>query len=93
MHAVTAPPGRDAPGDLAGFDPRSGSLLERAVFNHRLMVVLACALVTLLLAAMAASKLRFAASFEKMIPRSHPFIQNYLAARRSLEAATAAAAG
>ena len=31
------------------FDPRSGSLIERALFNHRAVVVLLCALVTLLL--------------------------------------------
>ena len=68
----------DAPDTSAPFDPRSGHLLERAVFNHRLAVMLACAVVTVLLAVLAATKLGLSASFEKMIPRSHPYIQNYL---------------
>ena len=56
------------------FDPRSGSLLERALFNHRLLVVLFCALVTLVLA-WQAGKLQLNASFEKTIPTQHPYIQ------------------
>ena len=73
-----------ADGSLQGFDPASGSLLERAVFNHRRAVMVVCALVTVLLAALAATKLGLAASFEKMIPRSHPYIQNYLENRNEL---------
>jgi predicted RND superfamily exporter protein len=69
---------------LRGFNPTTGSLLERAVFNHRLAVIVACTLVTLLLAALAATKLSLSASFEKMIPRSHPYIQNYLEHRQEL---------
>ena len=37
-----------------------------------------------LLAVLAATKLTLSASFEKMIPRSHPYIQNYLDNRKSL---------
>ncbi|UJW80532.1 efflux RND transporter permease subunit [Hydrogenophaga sp. SL48] len=59
------------------FDPRSGSLVERALFNHRAIVVLLCALVTLLLG-WQATRLQLNASFEKTIPTSHPYIQNYL---------------
>jgi len=59
------------------FDPRSGSLIERALFNHRLIVVLLCAIVTALLG-WQATKLHLNASFEKTIPSSHPYIQNYL---------------
>ena len=66
------------------FNPASGSLLERAVFNHRRAVMLACAVVTVLLALLAATKLSLSASFEKMIPRSHPYIQNYLEQRAEL---------
>jgi len=69
---------------LRGFNPATGSPLERAVFNHRLAVIVVCALVTLLLAALAATKLSLSASFEKMIPRSHPYIQNYLENRAEL---------
>ncbi|HEX6720578.1 MAG TPA: RND family transporter, partial [Burkholderiaceae bacterium] len=75
---------RAADESLRGFDPASGSLLERAVFNHRRAVMIVCALVTLLLAALAATKLSLSASFEKMIPRSHPYIQNYLEHRQEL---------
>ncbi|OGB76956.1 MAG: RND transporter, partial [Burkholderiales bacterium RIFCSPLOWO2_12_FULL_67_210] len=59
------------------FDPRSGSLVERALFNHRAIVVLLCALVTLLLG-WQATRLQLNASFEKTIPTSHPYIQNFL---------------
>src|SRR6516225_4729429 len=63
---------------LADFDTKSGNLLERLVFNHRLIMVLLCAVVTAILGEVAVSKLSFNASFEKMIPQSHPYIRNYL---------------
>src|SRR6185436_19895517 len=72
------------PETLEQFDPASGSVLERAVFNHRKAVMLACAVVTVLLAIVAATRLTLSASFEKMIPRSHPYIQNYLDNRKEL---------
>ena len=59
------------------FDPRSGSLIERALFNHRLVVVVLCALVTALLGWQAA-RLQLNASFEKTIPAEHPYIRNFL---------------
>ncbi|HSW03557.1 efflux RND transporter permease subunit [Aquabacterium sp.] len=65
------------------FDTRSGNWLERLVFNHRLWVMLACALVSLWLGA-EATKLQVNASFEKMIPQSHPYIRNYLDNRKDL---------
>ncbi|HEY1092655.1 MAG TPA: RND family transporter, partial [Burkholderiaceae bacterium] len=65
-------------GRLEQFDPRSGSVLERLVFNHRGMVLLLCLLATLLLGWGALAKLSLNASFEKMIPTGHPYIQNYL---------------
>ncbi|MNZ04341.1 MMPL family protein [compost metagenome] len=70
--------------ELKGFDVRSGNLLERLIFNHRLLVVLACLLATLLLGYFAATRLTLSASFEKMIPQSQPFIKNYLENRQSL---------
>src|SRR6478736_7234851 len=82
MHAGTSAP--IAPLTLEQFDPSSGSPLERAVFNNRKVVMLVCALVTLVLAALAVTKLGLSASFEKMIPRSHPYIQNYLENRNEL---------
>jgi predicted RND superfamily exporter protein len=69
--------------DLAQFDPQSGSLLERLLFNHRLVVILLCALVTAILG-FQASKLRLNASFEKAIPASHPYIANYLKYQKEL---------
>ncbi|UTN35952.1 MMPL family transporter (plasmid) [Pseudomonas aeruginosa] len=66
------------------FDPRTGNLLERAVFNHRPLFVLCMALITLLLGYMAVTRLEMRPSFEKMIPQSQPYIQNYLENRASL---------
>ncbi|MDO8264552.1 MAG: MMPL family transporter [Gallionella sp.] len=65
------------------FDPRSGSVVERALFNHRLFILLFCAVVTVLLG-WSASSLRVNASFEKIIPKSHPYIANYLQNREEL---------
>jgi predicted RND superfamily exporter protein len=59
------------------FDPRSGSLIERALFNHRRVVLLLCALATALLA-WQAGKLQLNASFDKTIPSQHPYIVNFL---------------
>jgi predicted RND superfamily exporter protein len=85
MHTATVPNSNASTDEsLRGFDPASGSLLERAVFNHRRTVLVICALVTVLLAALAATRLGLSASFEKMIPRSHPYIQNYLEHRKEL---------
>lgn len=46
------------------FDPRSGSLIERALFNHRHWVLLVCLVSTLLLG-WQSSRLELNASFEK----------------------------
>jgi len=62
--------------DDATFDSRSGSLVERALFNHRWLVVLLCAIVTAVLG-WQATKLQLNASFEKAIPAKHPFIRNF----------------
>ena len=70
-------------GQRLDFDPRSGSLLERALFNHRGLVLLLCLLATLVLG-WQATRLTLNASFEKMIPQDHPFILNYLAHRQEL---------
>ena len=67
----------------SSFDPRSGSLIERALFNHRVIVVLLCALVTALLG-WQATRLQLNASFEKTIPAKHPYIRNYLAHQSEL---------
>src|SRR6187397_2213334 len=63
---------------LENFDINSGSRLERLVFNSRRIVMIVCLVLTVLFATLAALKLTLNASFEKMIPRGHPYIQNYL---------------
>ena len=70
--------------DLRDFDRASGSRLERLVFNHRAILLAACAILTLVFAALAATKLSLQPSFEKMIPQSHPWIRNYLEHRAEL---------
>jgi len=83
MHTPLSPD-LAAPCGGQAFDPRSGGRLERLVFNHRGLVLLLCAVLTVLLGGLAVSRLTLNASFEKMIPRSHPYIQNYLAHKDDL---------
>ena len=68
---------------LDDFDHGSGSLGERLLFNNRFLVVLACVLVTLVLA-FEMRHVLVNASFEKMIPKDHPYIANSLANRAEL---------
>lgn len=68
---------------LAQFDARSGSFVERLLFNHRIVVVVLCAIVTALLG-WQATKLQLNASFEKTIPAGHPYIANFLQYRGEL---------
>src|SRR5215475_2469770 len=70
--------------DLADFDPKSGSRLERLIFKNRLVVVAVCAAITVILAIVAATKLTLNASFERMIPQSQPYIKNYLEHQKDL---------
>ncbi len=70
-------------GSLSDFDRRSGNAIERAIFNHRLAVILLCLLATLLLGWQARS-IGINASFEKTIPTQHPYIANFLAERGEL---------
>ena len=70
--------------DLKDFDRKSGNTLERLVFNHRLPVIIACLLITVVLAWLGATRLVLNASFEKMIPQGHPYIQNYLENKHAL---------
>jgi predicted RND superfamily exporter protein len=65
-------------GAVADFDERSGSRLERALFNHRSVVLVFCALITLVLGFIA-TRVRMNANFENTIPTEHPFVRNMLA--------------
>jgi predicted RND superfamily exporter protein len=69
--------------DLKDFDQKSGNWLERLIFNNRMVVMAVCVVVTLMLAYQT-TKLVFNASFEKMLPQSHPYIKNYLANKGDL---------
>jgi predicted RND superfamily exporter protein len=70
---------------LEDFDIASGNLAERVLFNNRLWVVLFCLIGTLLLG-WQATRINLNASFEKMIPATHPYIVNYLENRADLAA-------
>ncbi|RZA34627.1 MAG: RND family transporter [Lysobacteraceae bacterium] len=69
--------------DLEHFDRQSGSWAEQLLFNHRAVVVALCVALTALLA-WTAMGLRLNASFEDMIPKSHPYIANYLKNKQDL---------
>ncbi|WP_439865355.1 efflux RND transporter permease subunit [Pseudomonas antarctica] len=75
------PPGPQR--SLQDFDRHSGSPIERALFNHRSLVLWLCLLLTLGLGA-TSTRLGLNASFEKMIPTGHPYIANYLANQKEL---------
>jgi predicted RND superfamily exporter protein len=66
------------PVTLENFDTGSGNWLERLLFNHRAVVLLLAALMTLGLA-WQLPKLKLNASFDRMIPYEHPFIANFKA--------------
>jgi uncharacterized protein len=70
--------------DLEHFDRNSGNLLERLVFNNRALVVAVCVIATLVFGYQAVTKLVLNASFDKMVPQSHPYIRSYLDHRSDL---------
>lgn len=70
--------------DLGDFDRNSGDRLERFVFNNRLIVLSAFLLLTLFLG-WHATQLKVNASFDRMIPSSHPYIQNFLSNQAELK--------
>jgi predicted RND superfamily exporter protein len=65
------------------FDYKSGNLLERLIFNNRILLLTICLLTTVFLG-FKGFGLEINASFEKMMPISHPFVQNYRANATSL---------
>jgi len=69
------------------FDVKSGLLVERVIFNNRVIVMALFLLVTLVLG-LQTSKLRLNASFERNIPATHPYIVNYLAHKNDLHGMT-----
>ena len=69
---------------IGDFDTQSGSLPERFLFNNRVWVAAFCLIVSIMLA-WQSTDLRLNASFEKMIPTSHPYVANYLENRGDLK--------
>jgi uncharacterized protein len=69
---------------LEDFDKKSGNLLERALFNHRFLIILACAILTIILG-YEATKLKVNAGFDKMLPYTSPYIINYMDNRKELK--------
>jgi predicted RND superfamily exporter protein len=70
--------------DISQFDQNSGNWLERLVFNRRLALVVACAIATLVFGYLGFTRLVLNASFERMLPQDHPYIQNYLHNKQEL---------
>lgn len=69
--------------NIEHFDEKSGNLLERILFNNRKIVVSLCLILTLFLG-YSISGLSLNAAFEKMIPKEHPYIVNYLDNKKQL---------
>jgi predicted RND superfamily exporter protein len=72
-------------GERSAFDSNSGNALERLVFNHRFVLILICAVLSVFFGFKVATGLQINASFEKMIPQSSPYIRNYLANKADLK--------
>lgn len=71
---------------LQDFDQKSGSVIERVLFNNRLVIVLLCLISTIVLGYQAMG-LSLNAAFEKMIPTKHEYIANFLENRAELAGA------
>jgi len=63
--------------------PSRGGVLENLIFGNRYVVLVVCAFVTVVLG-WQATRLQLNASFEKTIPTSHPYVQNFLAYQSQL---------
>ncbi len=83
MSAHANPPQQTIVERLEDFDTASGSLVERVLFNNRLMVILICLFITAFLGWKALG-IQLNASYEKMIPTGHPFVGNYLDHKKDL---------
>ena len=61
---------------VVDFNRHSGNVLERLVFNNRILVITACLLATVLLS-FQAIKIPLQAAFEKMLPKNHEYVVAY----------------
>ena len=73
----------ESPRDPTGLNGGKPPVAERLLFDNRVVVMVLFALLTLFFGYQAL-QLKPDASFEKMIPTSHPYIQNYLRNRADL---------
>ncbi|MDT8303563.1 MAG: MMPL family transporter [Sedimentisphaerales bacterium] len=78
-----APSHKNSVSEPENFDPKSGPLAERLLFNNRLWVLIICMIITIVLG-FQASKLVFNTSYEKMLPSQNPYIVNYLENKESV---------
>lgn len=62
--------------DIADFDRKSGSLVERLIFNNRLVILFLCLMATIFFG-YSALHVRISASYNEMLPTYQPFIVNY----------------
>lgn len=69
--------------ELDSFSSKSGSWLERVIFNHRGIILAACLFLTVLLG-LQLGKLRLEANFESTVPVHHPYVLNFLVNRDEL---------
>src|SRR5690606_9708255 len=74
---------RNTSASLAAFDRRSGNIVERLLFNNRLIIVGLCLVITAFFA-WQARHLTLNAAYEQMIPNGHPFITNFMEHRNEL---------
>ena len=65
------------------FDTQSGTILEKLVFNNRSVLMVLCALVTLVLGYQA-TKIRLDPGFAKMLPQSHEYVRNFMESRNDM---------
>jgi uncharacterized protein len=63
--------------DPKDFDPKTGGMFERIIFNHRLVILIVSIIATIVFGYFATT-LKLNANFEKTIPTNHPYIVNYL---------------
>ena len=57
---------------------RVASTLEHLIFGHRLVIVIAFALITVAMLTIAARGLRIDASFTKQLPLKHEYMQTFV---------------
>ena len=65
------------------FDPKTGSLLERSIFNNRPLFVAVCLALSVFFA-LSLRGVTLNASYQSMVPLEHPFIQAFIQHRDEL---------